>query len=72
MLKIYSWLLAMPKLSEPPRSDPPLEQADYSVEVGLAENGQIVNPLNSEGNVTLPGGMPAISNGTPVWLAQSF
>ncbi len=49
-----------------------LEQAGYSVEAGLAENGQIVNPLNSEGNVTLPGGMPAISNGTPVWLAQSF
>lgn len=47
-----------------------LKQAGYSVEAGSSQSGQIVNPLNNGGNVALPAGMPPLTDGTPVWIAQ--
>lgn len=49
-----------------------LSQSGYSVEAGATQDGQIVNPLNAGSNVPLPPGMPALSNGTPVWISQVF
>ncbi len=47
-----------------------LKQAGNSVEAGASQNGQIINPLNTGGNVELPAGMPPLSDGTPVWIAE--
>ncbi|MGH8782919.1 type IV pilus biogenesis protein PilM [Paraburkholderia sp.] len=49
-----------------------LKQASYSVEAGASQNGQIINPANTSGNVSLPAGMPPLPDGTPVWIAQVF
>ncbi|MFM0289857.1 type IV pilus biogenesis protein PilM [Paraburkholderia megapolitana] len=49
-----------------------LQQAGYSVEAGSVLDKQIVNPQNTGGNVMLPTGMPPLTDGTPVWIAQVF
>ncbi len=47
-------------------------QAQNSVEAGVVRNGQIVNPMDTGNGITLPAGLPSISNGTPIWIAQVF
>lgn len=47
-----------------------LVQSGNSIEAGAAQNGQIVNPTNTGLAISLPAGMPPLSDGTPVWIAQ--
>ena len=50
-------------------------QAHHSIEAGVVENGQIVTGSNAgdmANGLALPGGLPQLSNGTPVWIAQVF
>jgi hypothetical protein len=49
-----------------------LQQAQYSVEAGVVQSGQIVAAINAGSGIALPGGVPAISDGTPIWIAEVF